>query len=143
VFRRQAQEGVLTITDPRMTRFWLTLDQAVDLVVYALRHMRGGEVFIPRIPSMRVTDLAEAIAPDVPTEIIGIRPGEKLHELLLTADESRHTVQVGDVFVVLPENPSWDKGTDWAGDPVEEGWVYSSGTNDWWLSGDELSELLP
>ena len=83
--------GKLTITDERMTRFWITLAQAVDLVLYALDHMAGGEVFIPKIPSMRVVDLAEAMAPGLPREIIGIRPGEKLHEVLLTADESRHT----------------------------------------------------
>ena len=94
-----------------MTRFWITLPQAVDLVLYALEHMDGGEIFIPKIPSMRVTDLAEAIAPGVPREVIGIRPGEKLHELLITADESRHTIDAGDVYVVLPEHPWWDRRT--------------------------------
>ncbi|HEV8297522.1 MAG TPA: UDP-N-acetylglucosamine 4,6-dehydratase (inverting) [Acidimicrobiales bacterium] len=144
VFGRQRdEEGRLTITDPRMTRFWITLDQAVDLVLYALDNMRGGEVFIPKIPSMCVTDLAAAMAPGMPTEIIGIRPGEKLHELLVTADESRHTIEVGEVYVVLPQNPSWDKGTDWSGRSVEDGWMYSSGTNDWWLTREELAELLP
>src|SRR5204863_6078993 len=90
VFVEQARNGRITITDERMTRFWITLDQAVDLVFYALEHMVGGEVFIPKIPSMRVTDLADALAPGVPRDVIGIRPGEKLHELLLTSDESRH-----------------------------------------------------
>src|SRR5947209_4242020 len=90
LFRQQAATGRVTITDRRMTRFWITLDQAVDLVLYALEHMTGGEVFIPKIPSMKVVDLAEAVAPGVPRDVTGIRPGEKLHEVLLTADESRH-----------------------------------------------------
>ena len=84
LFREQIAQGRLTITDERMTRFWITLPQAVDLVLFGLEHMVGGEIFIPKIPSMRVTDLAEAMAPGVPTEVIGIRPGEKLHEVLLT-----------------------------------------------------------
>src|SRR5205814_4483676 len=92
LFRDQAASGSLTITDERMTRFWITLPQAVDLVLFALRHATGGEVFIPKIPSMHVTDLAEAMAPGVPRDLIGIRPGEKLHEVLITADESRHTI---------------------------------------------------
>ena len=91
-----------------MTRFWITLDQSVDLVLFALDNMVGGEVFIPKIPSMRVVDLADAMAPSLPREVIGIRPGEKLHELLLTVDESRHAVDADDVYVVLPEHPWWD-----------------------------------
>src|SRR5262249_3392922 len=86
IFMRQRDEGVITITDERMTRFWITLDQAVDLVLTALERMRGGEVFIPKIPSMRVVDLADAVAAGVPRRVTGIRPGEKLHEVLLTAD---------------------------------------------------------
>ena len=144
VFKRQvAEHGRVTITDPRMTRFWITLDAAVDLVFYALDNMRGGEVFIPKIPSMRITDLADVVAPGVPAEIVGIRPGEKLHELLLTDDEARHSIEVGGVYVVLPEMISWDKGTDWSGKALPDGFVYSSGTNDWWLEHDELAEMLP
>jgi UDP-N-acetylglucosamine 4,6-dehydratase len=143
VFQRQkAEQGRLTITDPRMTRFWITLDGAVDLVMHALDTMLGGEVFVPKIPSVRVMDIAEAIAPGLPIEIIGIRPGEKLDELLLTPDEARHTVDVGQTYVVLPEDPSWDKGTDWQGAPVPEDFCYSSGTNDWWLEGEDLQRLL-
>ncbi|MFQ5556725.1 MAG: UDP-N-acetylglucosamine 4,6-dehydratase (inverting) [Acidimicrobiales bacterium] len=143
VFARQrVEQGYLTITDERMTRFWLTLDEAVDLVSYALEHMEGGEVFVPRIPSMRVTDLARAIAPDTPTETIGIRPGEKLHEVLITADEARHTIRVGDVYVVLPEQVSWAKGSDWQGTPLPEGFEYSSGDNDWWLEAAELEAMV-
>lgn len=144
LFRKQLAEGRLTITDERMTRFWITLPQAVDLVLHALEHMTGGEVFIPKIPSMRVTDLAAAMAPGVPTEVIGIRPGEKLHELLLTADESRHSIDAGSVYVVLPEHPWWTADPDWIdGTPVAPDFTYSSETNDWWLGPDELASMLP
>jgi UDP-N-acetylglucosamine 4,6-dehydratase/5-epimerase len=144
VFQRQAAEdGRLTITDERMTRFWITLPQAVDLVLYALEHMTGGEVFIPKIPSMRVTDLAKAIGAGLPQEVVGIRPGEKLHELMLTSDESRHAVDAGDVYVVLPEHVWWDeRGPQVNGTPVPDGFVYSSDGNDWWLTTDELAGLL-
>jgi len=145
IFRQQAErDGRLTITDARMTRFWITLDQAVDLVLFALDEMTGGEVFIPKIPSMRIGDLADAIAPDLPKEIVGIRPGEKLHEVLITADESRHAVDLGDVFAVLPEQPWWVENPGWPdGKPLEDGFAYSSDTNDRWLSVDELRDLLP
>jgi UDP-N-acetylglucosamine 4,6-dehydratase len=144
LFRQQAAEGRLTITDERMTRFWITLPQAVDLVLYALDHMTGGEIFIPKIPSMHVVDLAEAMAPDLPREVIGIRPGEKLHEVLVTADESRHCIDAGEVYVVLPEHPWWVAQPEWvAGKPMEDGFVYSSDTNDQWLKTDELADLLP
>jgi UDP-N-acetylglucosamine 4,6-dehydratase len=144
LFRQQAETGKLTITDERMTRFWITLPQAVDLVFYALTNMTGGEVFIPKIPSMRVVDLAEAMAPGMPREIIGIRPGEKLHEVLVTADESRHTVDAGDVYVVLPEHPWWTQQPAWVdGKPLEDGFVYSSDTNDRWVSTEELARILP
>jgi UDP-N-acetylglucosamine 4,6-dehydratase len=144
LFREQfARDGRITITDERMTRFWITLPQAVDLVCYALAHMEGGEVFVPKIPSMRVVDLADAIAPNAPREQIGIRPGEKLHELLITADESRHTLDAGDVFVVLPEHPWWDgKGSGLAGTPVADGFVYASDTNEWWLTVPQLRAML-
>ena len=107
LFKEQLKTGKLTITDERMTRFWITLPEAVDLVLFAMANAKGGEIFIPKIPSMRVTDLAEAMAPGVPTEIIGIRPGEKLHEVLLTDDEARHAIDADDVYVVLPEHPWW------------------------------------
>ncbi len=144
LFRHQmAGDGKLTITDERMTRFWITLPQAVDLVLYALAHMSGGEVFIPKIPSMRVVDLAEAMAPGVGREIIGIRPGEKLHEVLVTADESRHTIDAGDVYVVLPEHPWWAEKPRWIdGKPLGDGFVYSSDTNDRWLTSDELGAMI-
>lgn len=143
VFKRQlAERDSFTITDTRMTRFWLTLDHAVDLVMYALENTMGGEVFVPRIPSMRIPDLAKAMAPDMPVEIVGIRPGEKLHEVLITSDEARHTIRVGDVYVVLPESAPWGKLTDWQGEPLPDGFEYSSGTNDHWLTDDELVGML-
>jgi UDP-N-acetylglucosamine 4,6-dehydratase len=143
LFRKQALEGRLTITDERMTRFWITLPQAVDLVMYALEHSVGGEIFIPKIPSMTVTDLAEAMAPGVPVESIGIRPGEKLHEVLITDDEARHTIDAGEVFVVLPEHPWWADHPRWvAGAPLKDGFIYASNTNDEWLGPDELRGVL-
>lgn len=144
LFRQQSEQGRLTITDARMTRFWISLDQAVMLVLFALEHMVGGEVFIPKIPSMRITDLARAIAPDAEVDVIGIRPGEKLHEVLITADETRHSIDAGDVYVVLPEHPWWTASPRWMeGKPLADGFVYSSDTNDRWLGGAEIAELLP
>jgi UDP-N-acetylglucosamine 4,6-dehydratase len=144
VFRTQVSEGRLTITDDRMTRFWITLDQAVDLVLFALEHAVGGEVFIPKIPSIRITDLAEAMGPGLPIEIVGIRPGEKLHEVLITTDESRHTIDAGEVYVVLPEHPWWAAAPGWLeGKPLPDGFSYTSDTNVDWLSTDHLRDLIP
>jgi UDP-N-acetylglucosamine 4,6-dehydratase len=144
LFRQQAEQGRITITDTRMTRFWISLDQAVDLVFFALEEMVGGEVFIPKIPSMRVTDLARAIAPGADMDVIGIRPGEKLHEVLMTADEARHSVDAGGVYVVLPEHPWWVASPRWMeGKPLADGFVYSSDSNDHWLGEAEITELLP
>lgn len=144
LFEKQAAEGRLTITDSRMTRFWITLDQAVDLVLYAIDNMVGGEVFIPKIPSMRVDDLAAAMAPGLPVDYIGIRPGEKLHEGLLTVDEARHSVDAGSVYVVLPEHPWWGSNPRWAdATPLPDGFAYTSDVNDVWLTTDELAALVP
>jgi UDP-N-acetylglucosamine 4,6-dehydratase len=139
LFREQAKTGKLTITDERMTRFWITLPEAVDLVLFAMEHAKGGEIFIPKIPSTRVTDLAEAMAPGVPTDVIGIRPGEKLHEVLLTDDEARHAVETEDNYVILPEHPWWTDEHPWIeGKPLADDFVYASNTNEWWLEADEI-----
>jgi UDP-N-acetylglucosamine 4,6-dehydratase len=141
LFKAQAETGTITITDERMTRFWITLDQAVQFVVDSAARMGGGEVFIPRIPSMRVTDMATALAPDAEIKIIGIRPGEKLHELLVTEDESRHAYEVDNGFVILPEYAFWELKTPESGTALPGGFEYSSGANDWWLNVDELQEM--
>jgi UDP-N-acetylglucosamine 4,6-dehydratase len=141
LFKLQAESGVITITDERMTRFWITLDQAVQFVIDAAARMGGGETFIPRIPSMRVTDMAAALAPDAEIKIIGIRPGEKLHELLVTEDESRHAYEVGNGFIIMPEYPSWELRVPENARELPGGFEYSSGGNDWWLGVDELREM--
>ena len=141
LFKAQAARGVVTITDERMTRFWLTLDQAVDIVVDALAHMGGGETFVPRIPSMRVTDMAEALAPDAERRTIGVRPGEKLHEVLITEDESHHSFETDNGFVILPEYASWPLREVEGGRRLPEGFRFASDNNDWWMSVDELRQM--
>ena len=138
LFKAQAEHGVLTITDARMTRFWITLEQAVDFVISCLSRMGGGEIFVPKIPSMRVTDIAEAIAPEAEQKMIGIRPGEKLHEVLVTEDESRHAYELEDSFVIMPEYASWQLRPVDDGRPLEGGFRYSSDMNDVWLDTDAL-----
>jgi UDP-N-acetylglucosamine 4,6-dehydratase/5-epimerase len=126
LFQRQAEEGEVTITDEAMTRFWITLDQAVRFVIACLGRMQGGEVFVPKIPSMRVTDIAEAIAPDTPRQIIGIRPGEKIHEVLLTPEEARHASSFEDHFVINPSFPFWRSTEYPKGEELPPGFCYSS-----------------
>jgi UDP-N-acetylglucosamine 4,6-dehydratase (inverting) len=140
LFRRQRESGVLTITDTNMTRFWITLDQAVAFVGNCIQEMTGGEVFVPKIPSCRITELAAAIAPGCETKIIGIRPGEKVHELLLTVDESRHSVDAGDYFVIEPEHDFWV--TEQHGTPLPNGFIFASNTNDQWLTTDQLRAIV-
>ncbi len=142
VFLEQRKRGRITITDPRMTRFWLTLEHGVRFVIRCLEHMHGGEIFVPKIPSMRITDLAETIAPGCEVEEIGIRPGEKLHEVLVSEDESRHTLETEEMFVIQPSHPWW-KSENWsAASRVAEGFRYSSDTNDRWLTRRELEDLV-
>jgi UDP-N-acetylglucosamine 4,6-dehydratase len=141
LFKAQAPTGVLTITDERMTRFWITLKQAVDFVIASLGRMGGGEIFVPRIPSMRVTDIADALAPDAERQVIGIRPGEKLHEVLLTEDESRHSLEIETGYVILPEYASWRLREVEGGSPLPVGFRYSSDQNDQWLDVDGLREM--
>jgi UDP-N-acetylglucosamine 4,6-dehydratase len=141
-FKKQRETGKLTVTDKRMTRFWLTLERGVKFVINCIEHMHGGEVFVPRIPSMKVTDLAEAIAPGCEIEYIGIRPGERLHEAMISVDETRHTVLAGDRYIIFPEFPWWttDRWDD--GEPLPEGFEYTSDKNDQWLSLDELRKMV-
>jgi UDP-N-acetylglucosamine 4,6-dehydratase len=139
LFKRQVLEGELTITDESMTRFWITLDQAVDLVIQALGWMEGGEVYVPRIPSMRVSDIADALASHLPRRVIGIRPGEKIHEVLLTEDESRHARRFPGHYVIHPSFPFWRSAAgEPAGEELPPGFRYTSDTNDTWLDADQI-----
>ena len=142
VFLEQRKRGRITITDPRMTRFWLTLEHGVRFVIRAIEQMHGGEIFIPKIPSMRLTDLAEAVAPGCMVEYIGIRPGEKLHEVLLSEDEARNAVEVDEMFVIKPLHPWWKDGYWVHGRELSPGFCYTSDNNDQWLSQEELQELM-
>jgi len=144
LFLEQRSTGTLAITDPRMTRFWITLEQAVRFVIRCLELMQGGEIFVPKLPSMRLVDLARAIAPECRHQVVGIRPGEKLHEILLTEDEARRSLEFDDFFVVQP-GPLlrwWTNRHLNGGRPVPEGFRYSSETNDQWLSVQELRQMV-
>jgi UDP-N-acetylglucosamine 4,6-dehydratase/5-epimerase len=141
LFKAQADTGVVTITDERMTRFWITLEEAVPFVLDCLAIMGGGEVYVPKIPSMRVLDIAEALAPGAERRTIGIRPGEKLHEVLVTEDESRHAYDLDDRFVILPEYSSWQLREVKEGVRLAEGFRYSSDKNERWLGVDDLRQM--
>jgi UDP-N-acetylglucosamine 4,6-dehydratase/5-epimerase len=142
-FAKLAAEGKsLPITDKRMTRFWITLDQAVDFVVDSFDLMQGGELYVPRIASMKVIDLAEAIAPGSPTHEIGIRPGEKLHEEMIAADDSRRTLRLADRYVVQPTIATWGYTPPTEGEPVPDGFSYTSDANDQWLSVDDIRTMI-
>jgi UDP-N-acetylglucosamine 4,6-dehydratase len=149
IFKKMAREGAraLPITDERMTRFWITLKQGVEFVMRAFSRMRGGELFVPKIPSARVTDMARAVAPGVPFEIIGVRPGEKLHEVMCPADDAHLTLEFEGHYVIEPaitfRSPG-DYSLDLEGGrgvPVAPGFEYNSGTNPWFLSVDEIRRL--
>ncbi len=145
LFQRLIAKGVteLPITDARMTRFWITLNQGVDFVLSSLDQMRGGEIFVPKIPSMKMTDLAEAMAPGVAIKVIGIRPGEKLHEMMISVDDARTTVDLGDRYAIEPAFVEYPRTPFAQTHPlVEEGFSYASDTNEEWLSGDGLLALL-
>ena len=141
-FRRLVNEGKpLPITDPRMTRFWITLPQAVKFVIDSFDTMQGGELYVPRIPSMRITDLVEAVAPGSDTYEVGIRPGEKLHEEMIASDDSYRTIRQDDRYVVQPTvKEYWFKVP--AGETVPVDFSYSSDTNEQWLSVQELRDLI-
>jgi UDP-N-acetylglucosamine 4,6-dehydratase len=142
VFLEQRQNGRVTVTDPRMTRFWITLEQGVRFVIRCVDQMHGGEVFVPKIRSMNIMDLVKAVAPGCEVEYIGIRPGEKLHEVLISEDEARHTLELEDMYVVQPAHPWW-RVENWAGGkPLPDGFRYTSDANGQWLLMDELRALV-
>jgi UDP-N-acetylglucosamine 4,6-dehydratase/5-epimerase len=141
-FRKARETGRLPITDPRMTRFWITLDHGVRFVINALTTMRGGELFVPKIPSTDILTLADALAPDCERHIVGIRPGEKLHELMIGSDDARRTQDMGDYYVVQPEFPYWTSEHLSNGTPVDAGFCYQSDTNPQRLTVDEVRSLL-
>ena len=143
LFKEQRKTGKITITDDRMTRFWITLNQAVDLVVNALRHSQGGEIFIPKIPSMRIVDLAKAIAPECKIDNIGIRPGEKLHEILITEDEGRHAVDHNGMYIILPNYSWWEEKKIYQNArPLAADFSYCSNNNDEWLTVEDLKRFI-
>ena len=145
LFQRMIEAGSdhLPITDERMTRFWITLPQGVAFVCSCLEMMKGGEIFVPKIPSMRMTELAHAMAPKVPQRMVGIRPGEKLHEVMITEDDSRNTVELADRYIIAPAFGGRIRGHWHAnGKPVAEGFRFASDTNPDWLTGPQLKALL-
>ncbi|MEO8206163.1 MAG: UDP-N-acetylglucosamine 4,6-dehydratase (inverting) [Chthoniobacterales bacterium] len=141
LFREQRPSGKITITDSRMTRFWITLQQGVDFVRHCLDHMHGGEIFVPKIPSMNIMDLVKAFAPECTVENIGIRQGEKLHEALIGEDESRNTSDMGNMYVVKPTHPWWNELIWKEGKSLPEGFRYTSDNNTEWLTVDQLKQL--
>lgn len=143
LFQRLIAKGAteLPITDPRMTRFWITLTEGVEFVLSSLELMRGGEIFVPKIPSMKMTDLAEAMAPGMPIKVVGIRPGEKLHEIMISADDARGTVDLGDRYAIEPQFVEYTR-EPLTGGKLDEGFCYASDTNDDWLTGEGLLALL-
>ena len=145
-FERLLREGAddLPITDERMTRFWITVGQGVEFVLSSLAMMHGGEIFVPKIPSMKIVDLARCMAPDLPFRVIGIRPGEKLHEVLVTADDARTTIELDDRYIVEPAFAFWSREPYLAcgARPVADGFRYASDTNNAWLDTDSLKRLL-
>jgi UDP-N-acetylglucosamine 4,6-dehydratase len=144
-FLEKRKTGTLPITDARMTRFWITLEQAVDFVLDNLGRMEGGEVFVPKIPSMKITDLARAIAPDCDQEVVGIRPGEKLHEVMVPRNVARNTLEFDDYYAILPAFQDWDTGAYEernGGNWCEDQFKYSSDTNDQWLAAEELRAMI-
>ncbi len=142
LFQEQRKTGRITITDPRMTRFWLTLPQGVRFVLACLERMQGGEVFVPKIPSMNILDLAQAVAPGCEIDEIGIRPGEKLHEVLVSGDESRHAGENDSMYAIYPEEMLARHGLPPDLRPVQHGFAYTSDSNPDWLSREALEKLL-
>jgi UDP-N-acetylglucosamine 4,6-dehydratase len=144
-FMKKRKEGVLPITDPNMTRFNISLRDGVEMVLHALEHAWGGELYVPKIPSYRITDVAEAVAPECRQEIVGIRPGEKIHEEMITSSDSFTTYDLGRYYAILPQRPHWkleDFMAHFNARKVPQGFNYNSGTNSEWLTVEELRALI-
>ena len=143
LFLKQREGGEITLTDERMTRFWISLDQGVRFVIRCIEDMHGGEVFVPKIPSMKMVDLARAVAPHAQIRLIGIRPGEKLHEVLISEDEARTTIELSDMYVVQPAAALWF-GRYWSevGEVLPDNYHYASDNNSEWLSLAEIHEMV-
>jgi UDP-N-acetylglucosamine 4,6-dehydratase len=142
LFLEQRKSGKLTLTHKDMTRFWITLEHGVEFVIQSIGMMRGGEIFVPKAPSMKITDLAKTMAPECEIAIIGIRPGEKIHECLLTEDEARHAIEFRDFYVIEPEHPWWNRERFQEGSPLPEGYRYTSDANEHWIKKEELVNLI-
>lgn len=142
VFKELKKTGTIPITDKRMTRFWITLEEGVGLVLKGLEIMQGGEIFVPKIPSMKIMELAKAVAPECRLKFVGIRPGEKLHEVLIPRDEIRKTLEFENLFVICPEIAGWKNPHLKKGKPVKENFEYASDTNSEWLSPSDLKRLM-
>jgi UDP-N-acetylglucosamine 4,6-dehydratase len=143
IFIRQRQSGKLNITDERMTRFWLSLEQGVRFVLHCIEVMQGGEVFVPKLPSTSITDLAKAIAPQAKLEVVGIRPGEKLHEVLISEDEARTAVELDDMYVIQPAQGPWFvRSWDDRGKALPEGFYYASNENPHMLTPAEIQKMV-
>jgi UDP-N-acetylglucosamine 4,6-dehydratase/5-epimerase len=142
LFLEQRRTGTVTVTDDRMTRFWITLDQGVRLVVRCVEDMQGGEIFVPKIPSMKLIDLVKVLAPECRTEVVGIRPGEKLHEVLVSEDEARQTLELDDLYVIQPMHPWWEPANWSHGKRVPDGFRFTSDANARWLQAEDLARLV-
>lgn len=142
LFLEQKKKGTITVTAKEMTRFWIKLDEGARFVIDCINRMIGGEIFIPKIRSMKIMDLAEAIAPDAEKKVIGIRPGEKIHEILLTEDEAKHSREFDNYFVIEPEHPFWSEGHLKGGKKLPVEFRYTSYTNDRWLTQKELMKII-
>ena len=141
-FREKKETGCLPITDLRMTRFWITLQQGVDFVLFCLEHMCGGELFVPKIPSMNILDLARAVAPDCKFDIVGIRPGEKLHEVMIPIDEAHRTIEFDKFYIIQPEFKFWGMNNKWTdGETVSNNFEYNSINNPIFLSAEEMTAI--
>jgi UDP-N-acetylglucosamine 4,6-dehydratase len=142
VFLEQRKRGKITLTDPRMSRFWMTLEQGVEFVIGCIERMHGGEIFVPKIPSMTLLEMANVVAPGCEIEYIGIRPGEKLHEVLVSEDEARNTVDAEDMYVVQPSHPWWGAKNWNHARRLPEGFRYTSDTNSRRLSRADLEQMI-